>query len=338
MAICAKYLLLLVMAQLDLFGNITPPSKPAKTAGKAATILPEKPAEDAIFVNNGNAGFKVKLKTPSTAVEPLAEVPIPTESVTEAEQPLHPVVPVTAEELEPLAELENEELPANIPQEIQQVAADEPAHDFAHVPTEELPIAEEVLVQEAIALATVELAGTSEILAELDADVNIDTIDTPAQALEPAKEATEADYLPYPPTVPLEAGGKRGRLSFKEMEESAKLLSVPSKEELYQKQYYSISTVASWFNVNISLLRFWENEFDIIQPRKTRKGDRLFRPQDVENLQIIHYLLRIRKFSIQGAKQYLEENKSNIDTQVFLQQTLQNFKIFLTELKANLES
>src|SRR6476619_2706703 len=108
---------------------------------------------------------------------------------------------------------------------------------------------------------------------------------------------------------------KRGRKSYKEMEADAENVELPDDEILFKKQYYAISEVAEWFKVNTSLLRYWENEFDILKPRKTRKGDRLFRPEDVKNLHLIYYLLRQRKFSIEGAKQYLKENKQKADAQ-----------------------
>ena len=131
---------------------------------------------------------------------------------------------------------------------------------------------------------------------------------------------------------------KRGRKSFKEIDAEVSLVSVPDDEELFQKQYYAISQVAKWFNVNTSLLRYWENEFDVLKPRKNRKGDRLFRPEDIKNLQVIYYLLRQRKFSIEGAKKYLKENKKSADTNIQLIQSLTKLKGFLLELKANLGS
>ena len=131
---------------------------------------------------------------------------------------------------------------------------------------------------------------------------------------------------------------KRGRKSFKEMDSEADLINVPDDEVLQQKLYYSISEVASWFKVNTSLLRYWENEFDILQPRKTRKGDRLFRVEDVKNLQLIYFLLRQRKFSIDGAKNYLKNNKQEADTHVRIVESLTKFKSFLLELKANLQA
>lgn len=132
--------------------------------------------------------------------------------------------------------------------------------------------------------------------------------------------------------------GKRGRKSFKEMDNEADLIEVPEDDVLKQKLYYSISEVASWFKVNTSLLRYWENEFDVLQPRKTRKGDRLFRVEDVKNLQLIYFLLRQRKFSIDGAKNYLKNNKQEADTQIRLVESLTKFKSFLLELKANLQA
>lgn len=132
--------------------------------------------------------------------------------------------------------------------------------------------------------------------------------------------------------------GKRGRKSFKEMDAVADLIEIPTEDILKEKLYYSISEVASWFKVNTSLLRYWENEFDILQPRKTRKGDRLFRVEDIKNLQLIYLLLRQRKFSIEGAKSYLKNNKNKIDTETQLVQSLTKFKQFLLELKSSLSN
>ena len=132
--------------------------------------------------------------------------------------------------------------------------------------------------------------------------------------------------------------GKRGRKSFKEIDASVDLIDVPDDQTLQQKLYYSISEVASWFKVNTSLLRYWENEFDVLQPRKTRKGDRLFRIEDIKNLQLIYFLLRQRKFSIEGAKSYLKNNKQKIDVETQLVQSLNGFKNFLLELRLSLEN
>ena len=129
---------------------------------------------------------------------------------------------------------------------------------------------------------------------------------------------------------------KRGRKSLKEINLDVALLEIPDDEILYQKQYYSISQVAEWFNMKPSLLRFWENEFDILKPRKNKKGDRLFRPEDIKNLRIIYYLLRQQKYSVEGARQFLKENKKKAEVQMQLVETLTKFRSFLLELRANL--
>ena len=85
-----------------------------------------------------------------------------------------------------------------------------------------------------------------------------------------------------------------------------------------------------------SLLRFWENEFDILKPRKNKKGDRLFRPEDIKNLRIIYYLLRQQKYSVEGARQFLKDNKKKAEMQMHLVETLTKFRSFLLELRANL--
>ena len=130
--------------------------------------------------------------------------------------------------------------------------------------------------------------------------------------------------------------GKRGRKSLKAMEEESDSISIPADEVLFTKQYYSIGEVAQMFQLNTSLLRYWETEFDIIKPRKNRKGDRHFRPEDIKNLYLIHHLLRQRKYTIEGAKDYLKKNKSKAQQNFEVIQRLQKLKGFLLELKAGL--
>ncbi|HVE61306.1 MAG TPA: MerR family transcriptional regulator [Chitinophagaceae bacterium] len=126
----------------------------------------------------------------------------------------------------------------------------------------------------------------------------------------------------------------RGRKSIKEMSEELDNVEIPEDEVLFQKQYYSIGEVAEMFNVNTSLLRYWEGEFGM-QLRKNRKGDRFFTPGDVKTLQLIHDLVRRRKFTIEGAKDYLKKNTRADDKYVMIQ-SLQRLKTFLLELKAHL--
>ncbi|MCU0387357.1 MAG: MerR family transcriptional regulator [Chitinophagaceae bacterium] len=109
-------------------------------------------------------------------------------------------------------------------------------------------------------------------------------------------------------------------------------LNIPEEKILYSRQYYTMRETAAMFNVNQSLLRFWENEFDILKPKKNRKGDRYFRPDDIRNLEMIYHLLRIRKFTIEGAKEYIKSRSRSLETFEMVQR-LEKLKLFLQELK-----
>jgi DNA-binding transcriptional MerR regulator len=128
---------------------------------------------------------------------------------------------------------------------------------------------------------------------------------------------------------------KRGRKSLKDNPLNAELIQIPEDEILFQKQYYSIGAVAAMFNENQSLIRFWETEFDILQPKKNGKGDRFFRPVDIKNLVMIYDLLRRRKFTIEGAKDFLKKNK-RAEEKFALVESLRKIKGFLLEMKASL--
>lgn len=99
--------------------------------------------------------------------------------------------------------------------------------------------------------------------------------------------------------------------------------------ELPEKRYYSIGEVAAAFDVNTSLIRFWEKEFDVIQPKKNAKGNRKFTPEDIKNLELIYHLVKERGFTLDGAKTHLKENKKK---------TLETFEIIrkLEGIKAEL--
>ena len=113
------------------------------------------------------------------------------------------------------------------------------------------------------------------------------------------------------------------------------MLDVPEDCVLYSKQYYPIGDVASMFRVNISLIRFWENEFDILKPRKNRKGDRFFRPEDVKNLKLIYFLLKEKKYTISGAKSFIKSGKK-VNERFEAIESLKNIRAMLVELKAGL--
>ncbi len=77
-----------------------------------------------------------------------------------------------------------------------------------------------------------------------------------------------------------------------------------------EKLYYTISEVAGMFNVNPSLIRFWEKEFTILKPQKNNKGNRLFTTKDIENFRLIYNLVKERGYTLQGAREYLSKNRS----------------------------
>jgi DNA-binding transcriptional MerR regulator len=99
--------------------------------------------------------------------------------------------------------------------------------------------------------------------------------------------------------------------------------------ELPEKRYYGIGEVARAFDVNTSLIRFWEKEFDVLQPKKNAKGNRKFTPDDIKNLQLIYHLVKERGFTLEGAKTHLREERKK---------TLSNFEIIqkLEKVKAEL--
>src|SRR5699024_2240225 len=126
----------------------------------------------------------------------------------------------------------------------------------------------------------------------------------------------------------------RGRKSLSDAYD-VEVLGAISRKKL-DKQYYGIGEVAEMFHVKTSLIRYWDNEFPILKPRKNRKGDRLFRPEDIRNLQLIYHLLRERKFTIEGAKKQLNEDKRVTERNFEMVQSLQKVKQFLVELKSRL--
>lgn len=139
-----------------------------------------------------------------------------------------------------------------------------------------------------------------------------------------------------PATIIKKFPGKRGRKSLKEVDHDAGLINIPEDEILFRKQYYSMSEVAAMFRINHSLLRFWENEFEILHPKKNKKGDRYFRPADIKNLHLIHHLLRERKYTMEGAKEYIKNNGSRADKRFEMIQSLQKIRNLLLELKSGI--
>ena len=111
---------------------------------------------------------------------------------------------------------------------------------------------------------------------------------------------------------------------------------MPVPEQL-TKLYYSIGEVAAMFDVNTSLIRFWEKEFKIIQPKKNKKGNRMFTPKDINNLQVIYHLLKERGYTIDGAKKKLKENREETLKESELVSKLQYVRAELAKIKTQLE-
>lgn len=85
--------------------------------------------------------------------------------------------------------------------------------------------------------------------------------------------------------------------------------------ELPKKLYYGIGEVSKAFGVNTSLIRFWEKEFDVLQPKKNAKGDRKFTPEDIKNIERIYHLVKEKGFTLAGAKEHLKvEQKKPLDS------------------------
>lgn len=111
---------------------------------------------------------------------------------------------------------------------------------------------------------------------------------------------------------------------------------MPYKKPKIEKVFYSISEVAEMFGVNTSNIRYWENEFDILKPHKNKKGNRMFTPEDIENLRIIYHLLKERGMTIKGAQAKLKENREDTLQNAEIVRRLQDIKLALLEIKEEL--
>src|SRR5690606_21308309 len=107
--------------------------------------------------------------------------------------------------------------------------------------------------------------------------------------------------------------------------------------ELPDKLYYGIGEVAKAFGVNASLIRFWEKEFDVISPKKNKKGNRYFTQKDIKNLKLIYHLVKERGYTLEGAKIALQEQE-NIKQDVELIARMEFIRSELVKLKENFDS
>lgn len=108
---------------------------------------------------------------------------------------------------------------------------------------------------------------------------------------------------------------------------------MPYKEQKVEKLYYTIGEVADMFSVNTSLIRYWEKEFDIIKPKKNKKGNRLFTKKDIDNFHIIYHLVKERGMTLKGAKKKMKENKEEEEHNFEIIKSLEQIKEMLISVK-----
>jgi DNA-binding transcriptional MerR regulator len=108
---------------------------------------------------------------------------------------------------------------------------------------------------------------------------------------------------------------------------------MPYREKKVEKLFYQIGEVAEMFSEPVSTIRFWEKEFDILRPKKNNKGNRLFMEEDLKNLKLIHYLLRERGMTLDGAKKYLKNNRDETEYRLEIADTLRSIRAMLVEIR-----
>ncbi len=108
------------------------------------------------------------------------------------------------------------------------------------------------------------------------------------------------------------------------------------KKPVIEKHFYSIGEVAEMFSVKTSLIRYWEKEFDYIKPYKNKKGNRLFTPENIEELKLIFHLVKERGMTLDGAKKKIKQNKGDEIPELELVQKLKNIRELLLEIKNEL--
>jgi len=104
-----------------------------------------------------------------------------------------------------------------------------------------------------------------------------------------------------------------------------------------KKLFFSIGEVSNMFNVNTSLIRFWEKEFDIIRPHKNKKGNRYFTKRDIDNFHLIFHLVKEKGYTLQGAKEHLRKNNKEVQENFEVIKTLKHIKQFLFDIKDKID-
>jgi DNA-binding transcriptional MerR regulator len=103
------------------------------------------------------------------------------------------------------------------------------------------------------------------------------------------------------------------------------------------KYFYTIGEVADQLGVSASLIRYWEEEFDIIRPQKNKKGNRLFTQKDIEAISLIRHYVKERGMTLKGARKKIKENRLDADNNFRVVHSLKQIRTFLLEIKDHLE-
>ena len=111
---------------------------------------------------------------------------------------------------------------------------------------------------------------------------------------------------------------------------------MPYKEKEIEKKYFTIGEVADELKVATSLIRFWESEFDIIKPKKNRKGNRQFTKEDIKNVKLIYHLVKEKGYTLQGARDFIKSGVDEANIKIELIESLKKVRGFLSQVKNGL--
>lgn len=111
---------------------------------------------------------------------------------------------------------------------------------------------------------------------------------------------------------------------------------MPYKEKVIEKKYFTIGEVADQLKVATSLIRFWESEFDIIKPKKNRKGNRQFTREDIKNVKLIYHLVKERGYTLQGARDFIKNDAEAASSKIELIESLKNIRNFLVKIREDI--
>jgi len=112
---------------------------------------------------------------------------------------------------------------------------------------------------------------------------------------------------------------------------------MPYKEKEIEKRYFTIGEVADDLGVATSLIRFWETEFDVISPKKNRKGIRQFTKEDIKNIKLIYHLVKEKGYTLNGARDFIKNDTNAAMDKIDMIESLKNIRSFLVQLRDNIQ-